>query len=58
MHLLVMLGMVMYIDVVEGYPEFRGKLVRVFAKCLGIEFDHILFITIKDEEEDNAKSND
>lgn len=48
----------MYIDVVEGYPEFRGKLVRVFAKCLRIEFDHILFINIIEEEEDNAKSND
>jgi hypothetical protein len=58
MHLLVMLGMVMYIDVVEGYPEYRGKLVRAFAKCLGIEFDYILFVILKDEEEDNAKSND
>jgi hypothetical protein len=50
--------MVMYIDVVEGYPEYRGKLVRAFAKCLGIEFDYILFVILKDEEEDNAKSND
>ena len=48
----------MYLDVVEGYPEYRGKLVRLFAKCLGIEFDHIIFITVRDEEEDNAKSND
>lgn len=48
----------MYLDVVEGYPEYRGKLVRAFAKCLRIEFDHIIFVTIKDEEEDNAKSND
>ena len=58
MHLLVMLGMVMYIDVVEGYPEFRGKLVRVFARCIGLNFDHVLFINIIEEEEDNAKSND
>ncbi len=48
----------MYLDVVEGYPEYRGKLVRALAKCLGIEFDHIIFITVRDEEEDNAKSND
>jgi hypothetical protein len=47
-----------YIDVVEGYPEFRGKLVRVFAKCIGLRFDHILFINIIKEEEDNAQSND
>tara|TARA_B110000503_G_C6892009_1_gene307138 strand:+ start:361 stop:507 length:147 start_codon:yes stop_codon:yes gene_type:complete len=48
----------MYIDVVEGYPEYRGKLVRAFAKCLGIEFDYVLFVTLKEEEEGNAKSND
>ena len=58
MHPLVMLGMVMYIDVVEGYPEFRGKLVRVFARCIGLNFDHVLFINIIEEEEDDAKSND
>jgi len=55
---LVILGVAVYIDVVEGYPEFRGKLVRVFAKCIGLRFDHILFINIIEEEEDNAKSND
>ena len=44
----------MYLNVVEGYAEFRGKLVKVFAKCLGIEFDHIIFVIVKDEEEDNA----
>lgn len=48
----------MYIDVVEEYPEFRGKLVRVFAKCIGLKFDHVLFINIIEKEEDNAKSND
>ena len=48
----------MYIDVVEGYPEFRGKLVRVFARCIGLNFDHVLFINIIEEEEDDAKSND
>lgn len=48
----------MYIDVVEGYPEFRGKLVRLFARCMGLKFDHVLFINIIEEEGDNAKSND
>jgi hypothetical protein len=53
-----MLGVAMYIDVVEGYPEFRGKLVRLFARCMGLKFDHVLFINIIEEEGDNAKSND
>jgi hypothetical protein len=48
----------MYLDVVEEYPEYRGKLVRAFAKCLGIKFDYILFVIVKDEEKDNAKGND
>ena len=48
----------MYIDVVEGYPEFRGKLVRSFARCMGLKFDHVLFINIIEEEEDNDKGND
>jgi hypothetical protein len=42
----------MYLNVIEGYPEFRGKLVRVFAKCLGLKFDHIIFIDIVDEEDE------
>ena len=53
-----MLSMTVHIDVVEGYPEFRGKLVRLFARCMGLKFDHVLFINIIEEEEDNAKSND
>jgi hypothetical protein len=53
-----MLGVAMYLEVVEGYPEFRGKLVRMFARCMGLRFDHILFVNIVEEEEDNDKSND
>lgn len=49
----------LYIDVVVGnYPQFRGKLVRAFARCLRIKVDYVLFVILKDEEEDNAKSND
>jgi len=48
----------MYINVVEGYPEFRGKLVWVFARCIGLRFEHILFVNIIEEEGDNDKSND
>ena len=47
----------MRLEVVEGYPEYRAKLVRAFAKCLGIKLDYVLFLTEKDKEEDNAKSN-
>jgi len=48
----------MYLEVIEEYPEFRGKLLRVFARCIGLRFEHILFVNIIEEEGDNAKSND
>jgi hypothetical protein len=55
---LVILGVAMYLEVIEEYPEFRGKLLRVFARCIGLRFEHILFVNIIEEEGDNAKSND
>ena len=48
----------MRLEVVEGYPEYRAKLVRAFAKCLGIKLDYVLFLTKTDKKEDNAQSND
>ncbi len=41
----------MHLTVVEGYPEFRGNLVRIFARCLGLKFQHIIFVDIIDEED-------
>jgi hypothetical protein len=37
------------LEVIEEYQEFRGKLVRIFAKCLGFKFDHIIFIDVINE---------
>jgi len=42
----------MHLEVIEGYPEFRGKLVRIFAKCLGLKCEHIIFVNVIDDEED------
>ncbi len=40
----------MHLEVIEGYPEFRGKLIRLFAKCIGLKFEHIIFVNVIDEE--------
>ena len=42
----------MYLEVIEGYPEFRGKLIRLFAKCIGLKFEHIIFVNVIDEEDE------
>ena len=42
----------MHLEVIEGYPEFRGKLIRLFAKCIGLKFEHIIFVNVIDEEDE------
>ncbi len=42
----------MHLEVIEGYPEFRGKLIRLFAKCIGLRFEHIIFVNVIDEEDE------